>query len=330
MVTFLSGGTGTPKLLGGAVDIYDPDSICVICNTGDDIELGGLFISPDVDTVLYERSGMLDRDRWWGISGDTTQTHEHLQRLGEVVDGSGPAAYLPDERQTAGRDLADWRRFSALGEFMEIGDHDRAVHLARTSLLDHGYSLTAVTRALADGFEIRVDVLPMSDDPVASRIETPDGWLHFQEYWVGRGGNPPVTDVEYRGSEHAIPADPVMRALSDPVIIGPANPITSIGPMVAMPEFESALTDTTVVAVSPFVGNRVFSGPAAELMRGVGIEASTAGVADLYPFADAFVLDSADETDLDRPVIHTDTEMNTKTDARRVARATRRALEAVS
>jgi len=214
---------------------------------------------------------------------------------------------------------------------MFIGDRDRAVHILRTSLLDEGHSLTEVTRRLADAFDLDVDLVPMSDDPVASIVHTPDGPLHFQEFWVAEGGEPAVEDVEFRGAERADAADPAVEAIRDgPVVIGPSNPVTSIGPMLALDGIREALDETTVVAVSPFVEDRVFSGPAGKLMDAVGYDPSTAGVAAAYPFADAFVLDDADATDLDRPVVRTDTEMDDDADAERVARACRDALDHVS
>jgi LPPG:FO 2-phospho-L-lactate transferase len=326
MVTFLSGGTGTPKLLAGAGDVFDRASTTVVANTGDDVELGGLVVCPDVDTVLFERAGLLDRDTWWGIDGDTDTTNDALGEVADTLDREGPH-YLPAERQTVGRRLARWRRFSALPEFMTIGDRDRAVHLARTSLLDEGATLTAATRRLADAHGVDVDLLPMSDDPVASIVHTPEGPMHFQEFWVARRGEPAVEAVEFRGSEEAAPTDAVLSALSGPVVVGPSNPVTSIGPMTAMDGVAAALADATVVAVSPFVEDRVFSGPADDLMAATGQDPSTAGVADAYPWADAFVLDDDDGTDLDRPVVRTDTRMEDDADAARVARAVREALE---
>jgi LPPG:FO 2-phospho-L-lactate transferase len=332
MVTFLAGGTGTPKLLDGATRVWDPETIAVVANTGDDVELGGHLVCPDVDTVLFAGGGVLDRETWWGIADDTTETHAELHRLaGEVGLGTRPR-YLDAEAQTAGREIARWRRFSGVGEFMEIGDRDRAVHLTRTGLLDEGRTLTEAIRTLADAFDLDVRLLPMSDDPVATLVHTADGeTIHFQEYWVARRGEPAVADVEFRGAGDAEPTAAVRDALADPVVIGPSNPVTSVGPMLALPGFEAALSSTPVVAVSPFVGDEVFSGPAADLMAGVGRDPSTAGVAAAYPFADAFVLDADAETDLpDRHVERTDTRIDDADDAERVARACERALAAVS
>lgn len=330
MVTFLSGGTGTPKLLAGAGDIFDPEETTVVANTGDDIELGGFLVCPDLDTVLFLGGDVIDRTTWWGIDGDTAETHEELARLAEQAGLTSGPRYLPDDVQTAGRDIANWRRFSAVAEFMHIGDRDRAVHLTRTGLLDEGHSLTEATETLAGAFDVPWEVLPMSDDPVATLIHTAEETLHFQEFWVARNGEPTVESVEFRGEATAEPTESVRDALSDPVVLGPSNPVTSIGPMVAIDGIREALDETPVVAVSPFVEDQVFSGPADKLMEAEGYESSTAGVGAVYPFVDAFVLDTADGTELDRPVVRTDTEMQTPADAGRVARAVESALGEVS
>jgi len=343
MVTFLAGGTGTPKLLDGVEAAFDPVEVTVVANTGDDVELGGFLVCPDLDTVLFAGGGVLDRETWWGIDGDTTATHDELGRLADAADlgseGSslpprdgdavGPHS-LPPDRQTADRHIARWRRFSGVAEFMEIGDRDRAVHITRTSLLDEGHTLTDVTHALADAFDLDVTLLPMSDDPVATIVHTDEGAMHFQAFWVARRAEPTVEDVEFRGAETAEPTPAVRDALDAPVVIGPSNPVTSIGPIRALPGVDEALADTAVVAVSPFVEDEAFSGPAADLMRGVGLDPSTAGVADAYPFVDAFVLDDEDRTDLDRPVVRTDTRIDDERDARRVVDAVATALGEVT
>jgi LPPG:FO 2-phospho-L-lactate transferase len=329
MVTFLSGGTGTPKLVAGADAVFPPEETTVVANTGDDIELGGVLVCPDLDTVLFLGGDVLDRELWWGIADDTAETHDELLALAERAGLDGGPRYLPADAQTNGREISHWRRFSGVAEFMHIGDRDRAVHVTRTGLLDEGETLTAVTQTLAEAFGLDVTLLPMSDDPVATLVHTPEGPMHFQEFWVARNGDPPVEDVEFRGSESATATDAVRTALSEPVVIGPSNPVTSIGPMLAVDGIEDALAETPVVAVSPFVEDQVFSGPAAKLMDAVGLSPSTAGVADAYSFADAFVLDADDGTDLDRPVVRTDTAMDGDADAERVARAVEDALEVV-
>ncbi|WP_181686841.1 2-phospho-L-lactate transferase [Halorhabdus salina] len=330
MVTFLAGGTGTPKLLAGAEGVFSPAETTVVANTGDDIELGGFLVCPDVDTVLFLDGDLLDRATWWGIKEDTAETHEFMHSLADSAGLDRGPRYLSADRQTTGRPIARWRRFSGVGEFMHIGDRDRAIHITRTSLLDDGHSLTEVTRTLGDALDADREILPMSDDPVASLIHTPERTMHFQEFWVAHEGEPAVDAVEFRGAEAATTTDAVRDALDDPVVIGPSNPITSIGPMTAIDEIAAALAETPVVAVSPFVEDRVFSGPAAKLMAAEGFEPSTAGVAEAYPFADAFVLDAADGTTLDRPTVRTDTTLNSEDDSERVARAVQDALEVVA
>ncbi|PSP33454.1 hypothetical protein BRC64_03695, partial [Halobacteriales archaeon QH_10_67_22] len=162
-----------------------------------------------------------------------------------------------------------------------------------------GVVFSVAPLGLAEAFGLTVELLPMSDDPVATVVHTEEGPMHFQEFWVAHGGGPAVESVEFRGSESASPTDDVRRALSDPVVVGPSNPVTSIGPMLALEGVPELLAETTVVAVSPFVEDRVFSGPADDLLAATGREPSTAGVAAAYPFADAFVVDGADGTDLD-------------------------------
>ncbi len=326
MVTFLSGGTGTPKLLDGAGASFSPEEITVVANTGDDIELGGLFVSPDVDTLLFQGGGILDRETWWGIKDDTHRTNSALMDIAAATELPEGPQYLPAEQQTAGRELAAWRRFSGVAEFMTIGDRDRAVHITRTSLIDQGATLSEAIQRLADGFGLTIDLVPMSDDPIATLIHTEEGLMHFQEYWVGHRGEPTVDAVEFRGSSTAEPAPGVLEALDDTVIIGPSNPVTSIGPMLSLPGVADALSQTTVVAVSPFLGDEAFSGPVADLMQAVNAEPSTAGLASAYPFADAFIVDDSDDTEFDRPTIQTDITIDSPQDATRVIRAIEEAI----
>ena len=329
MVTFLAGGTGTPKLLYGAEEIFEPADTPVVCNTGDDVELSGVIVCPDVDTVLFSESDRLDRELWWGIDDDSTTTHDELKRLADASGLDSGSRYLPEDAQTAGREIARFRRFSGVAEFMELGDRDRAVHVTRTGLLDEGKNLTDVTETLADGLGVERPVLPMSDDPVATIIHTPGGPMHFQEFWVHHRGKPDVERVEFRGAAEAEPTEGVLDALNVPVVIGPSNPITSIGPMVAIDSFREALESTSVVAVSPFIEEQIFSGPAGKLLAASGYEPSTAGVAEAYPFVDAFVLDSEDGTDLGRPVVRTDTKLGKPKDGSRVAKAVCEAFETI-
>ncbi len=330
MVTFLSGGTGTPKLLDGASAAFSPAETTVVANTGDDIELGGLFVSPDVDTLLFQGGGVLDRETWWGIRDDTHRTNSALMDIAAAAALPEGPQYLPAAQQTAGRDLANWRRFSGIAEFMTIGDRDRAVHITRTSLLDQGHTLSEAIACLADGFGMTIELLPMSDDPVASLVHTDQEMMHFQEYWVGHGGEPAVDTVEFRGSATAEPAPGVLDALDDTVVIGPSNPVTSIGPMLSLPGVADALARTTVVAVSPFLGDEAFSGPVGDLMGAIGATPSTAGLATAYPFADAYVVDERDDTHLERPTVRTDITIDSRADAERVIGAIEEARSIVA
>ncbi len=326
MVTFLAGGTGTPKLLWGAEEVFEPTETPVVCNTGDDVEMGGLLVCPDVDTVLFSEAEMLDRETWWGIKNDGTETHDAIHELADAAGLKARPRYLSAEKQTSGREIARWRRFSGVAEFMELGDRDRAVHVTRTGLLDEGHTLTETTATLAEALGVDRPILPMSDDPVATIVHTDEGPMHFQEFWVHHRAAPTVERIEFRGASEAAPTDDVVDALDGPVVIGPSNPVTSIGPMVEMDRFRAALESIPVVAVSPFVEDRVFSGPAGKLLEATGYEASSAGVAEAYPFVDAFVLDTDDGTALDRPVVRTDTELGSPEDGARVCRAVREAL----
>jgi LPPG:FO 2-phospho-L-lactate transferase len=330
MVTFLSGGTGTPKLLDGAGAAYAPEETTVVVNTGDDVELGGLLVCPDVDTLLYQGGGILDRETWWGIEGDTDRTQRAVADIVEAAGIDHGFGYLPDEHQTAGREIAAWRRFSGTAGFMTIGDRDRAFHLVRTSLIDRGHSLSEAVAALGEAMGVTIELLPMSDDPVATLVHTPDGPIHFQEFWVARNGDPAVEAVEYRGAAAADPAPGVLSALEDDVVVGPSNPVAGVGPILALPGVVEALRETTVVAVSPFLGDEAFSGPAVDMMTSVGAEAGTPGLAHVYPFADAFVVDEDDDAEFAVPTYRTDVRIDDAEDAARVIETVATAVEEVS
>lgn len=304
MTTFLSGGTGTPKLLDGAREFLD--GFDVVVNTGDDIEISGNLLCPDIDTVLYTLADRIDRKRWWGIKDDTHRTHKALTRDGVAVEGI-----------EATRPLGEGRAFSGDGEFMQIGDKDRATHIMRSSALDSGATLTEATDRVGSwlGVPENERILPATDDRVATYVDTEEGKRQFQVWWVAQNGEPEPRGVEFRGAEKACPTDETLEALEDDVIIGPSNPVTSLGPVLELEGVRDALRETHVVAVSPFVGGEVVSGPAARLMEAVGLPASSRGVYEAYSeFLDVLVVDG-EEVDTDCRVVEEDTTLGTREDA---------------
>jgi LPPG:FO 2-phospho-L-lactate transferase len=309
-LTVLSGGTGTPKLLAGFRDHekFDNDELTIVANTGDDVMISGNLVCPDLDTVLYTMAGIIDEETWFGIEGDSFVTHERVDSL-SVSDPR--EHYLPEEKQTEGPEIGHWRRFSGYREFMRIGDRDRATHITRTALLSEGSDLTRATARMSSRMGIEATVLPMTNDPVATMVETPQGPMHFQEFWLARQGEPKAQSIEFRGIKGARLPGAVREGLDRPVLIGPSNPVTSIGPILEIPGVRECLKATTVIAVSPFVNDRVFSGPAKEFMEAIGREPSTRGMIEMHkPFLDAVILDNEDTTETELPVFRTNTDMD--------------------
>ncbi|NLX48933.1 MAG: 2-phospho-L-lactate transferase [Methanospirillum sp.] len=266
MITVLSGGTGAPKLLRGLRRLVPDADLAVVVNTGEDAWVSGGHLSPDTDTVLYLCAGILNEETWWGIEGDTFACHEALRELGQ-------------------------------DEFIRIGDRDRAVHLTRGDLLRSGLTLTEATARIADRLGVGVRVLPMADAPYATHVLTDEGRLHFQEYWVRRRGALPVRSLEWEPATPPPASPETLAALegADAVLVGPSNPVTSIGPILACGGVREALREAFVVAVSPFIGHAPVSGPAGALMAGLGLEPSSRGVHALYrDFCDVFVQDAGD------------------------------------
>ena len=265
----LAGGTGASKLLRGLLPLLDdPRDLTIVVNTGDDTELWGLHISPDLDSVCYTLSGLGDVRRGWGLRDETFHALEHMARYGEPT-------------------------------WFGLGDRDLATHIYRTRLLRAGRTLSEVTALVASGLGVPPRVLPMSDDPVRTRVLGPDGWLGFQEYFVREKAAIEVRAVEYAGAEVATAAPGVAAALreADAVIVCPSNPVTSIGPILSVAEIAAALAETAapVIAVSPIVGGDAVSGPAGRLMASRGLPVSPAGVARAYaPWLDTLVLDERD------------------------------------
>jgi LPPG:FO 2-phospho-L-lactate transferase len=267
-ITALAGGTGAAKLLRGLTSCTTPRDLTVIVNTGDDTEIWGLNVSPDLDTVTYALTGQLDRDRGWGLAGDTFHALAAMGALGSET-------------------------------WFKLGDRDLATHLYRTRALRAGATLTEATRAIGQALGLRTRVLPMSDDAVRTRIQTPDGWMSFQTFFVRDRARAPVVGIEYAGAEAARPAPGVVEAIhtANVVVLCPSNPITSIGPILSVPGIREALTDTKAITigVSPIVGEAAVSGPAGALMRACGLPVSPVGVARAYtPWLDLLVMDRRD------------------------------------
>jgi LPPG:FO 2-phospho-L-lactate transferase len=267
-VTALAGGTGAAKLLRGLAAHLDPHELTVIGNTGDDTVVWGLHVSPDLDTVTYALAGLLDLERGWGRAGESFHARETMKALGAPT-------------------------------WFTLGDRDLGVHLRRTDALHAGRRLSDVTLEIAQRLGACARIVPMTDDPVRTRVRTPDGWLSFQEYFVRDRAEPKVIDVAYDGAAGARPAPGVLDALAtaDLVVVCPSNPITSMGPILAVPGIVEALAATRapVVAVSPIVGGAAVSGPAGDLMRARGWPVSAAGVAMAYgPWLTTLVMDATD------------------------------------
>lgn len=304
-ITFLSGGTGTPKLLDGARKVINEKNISIIVNTADDVEISGNLVCPDIDSVLYIFADKIDKKRWWGVKEDTYKTHNVLIGEGEKT-----------ERINSNREISKNRAFSGQGEFMMIGDKDRATHILRTSLIDQGYSLTEATKKISRNMEVQADILPMSNDPISTYIETPKVKMHFQEYWIANKCSPKVENIFFKGIDEGEPTSEVIEALKSPVIIGPSNPITSIGPILKLDDkIKKYLKRTIVVAVSPFIGGETVSGPAEELMEVKGVEPTSKGVYSIYKdFLDFLIVDG-EKVDVGCEVIDYNTLMKDQKDS---------------
>jgi len=265
-VTLLAGGTGGTKLAHGFAMLAEVE-LTVIANVGDDLELHGHLVCPDIDALLYTLGGLLDTDQGWGIRGDTHTAHEQLERLGEPT----------------------WFR---------IGDADLATHATRTRRIrDGGATLTDATAAMAQALGIGARILPASDERHRTLVDTDEGTLEFQEYFVRHRQGPEVRGVRHEG--RARPTDAVLGAVGEAglVVIGPSNPIVSIGPVLSLPGVREAIgaADAPTVAVSPIVAGRALKGPAGRMLSSLGHEPSSLGVARLYAgLADRFVVDEAD------------------------------------
>jgi LPPG:FO 2-phospho-L-lactate transferase len=296
-IVVLTGGTGGAKLVRGLERTLRGDALTVIVNAGDDLEWWGLHVSPDIDSVTYALADLLSRERGWGVEGDTFQCLEQMRQTG----------------------APSW---------FQLGDKDLALHLTRTQLLREAKTLTEATAAISRMFGITARILPMSDDRVETRVRTADGELNFQEYFVRERFKPEVKSVRFIGAEKAAPAPGLLDAIHDAsaVVIAPSNPITSIGPILAVPGIRQALqaANAPVVAVSPIVGGAAVSGPAGNLMRAAGLPVSIEGIADAYSdFLDVLVADTQDSAarlrKSDAELLFTNSIMRTDDDKQRLA-----------
>lgn len=273
-IVALAGGTGAAKLLRGLDALVPPGALTIVGNTGDDALVWGLHVSPDLDTVCYALGGWIDEDRGWGLRSESFRTLGEMVRFGEPT-------------------------------WFNLGDRDLATHLHRTRLLREGRTLTEVTAKIARDLGVSHAVLPMSDQPVRTRVRGPDGWLGFQEYFVREKTQVEVVEVDYACAHSALPAPGVADAIAaaHAVIVCPSNPVTSIGPILAVPGIARALeaTDAVVLAVSPIVGGQAVSGPAGRLMAACGFEVSAVGVASAYaPWLDILLVDDEDAAEAER------------------------------
>jgi LPPG:FO 2-phospho-L-lactate transferase len=269
MICVLSGGTGGAKFVDGLRQVMPAEDITLVVNTGDDLLWWGLYVSPDIDSITYVLSGMLSGERGWGVKGDTFLCLQAMGQLGEPT-------------------------------WFHTGDRDLAMHLLRSRLMAEGKTLSEATAVVGEKLGVKARVLPMSNSRVETRILTPNaGELSFEEYFVQRWYQDPVNSVRFAGASDAEPAPGVIDAITtaDAVIIAPSNPVTSIGPILAVPGIREALQRARgkIAAVSPIVGNAPVAGPAGILMQAQGLPCSIAGVAQAYQeFLDILICDSRD------------------------------------
>jgi LPPG:FO 2-phospho-L-lactate transferase len=268
-VAVLAGGVGAAKFLQGLAKIASLEDLSCVVNTGDDMVLHDLHISPDLDIITYTLAGIVDEEKGWGVHQDSFNFLESLRNLGS-------------------------------DEWFTLGDKDLATHVYRTELLRSGLSLSEVTAILCQRLGVRSRILPMTNDKFETWIGTDAGWMHFEEYYVRRGCRDEVTGVQFRGTDNARPGPEVLEALRDAdlVIVAPSNPIVSIGTILAVPGIREELRrrDKPVVAISPIVAGSPLKGPADKLMSHYGVRVSPKGVAKLYEdFLDRLILDNADK-----------------------------------
>ncbi len=300
MITALAGGVGAARFLTGLVKLVKEEDVSVIVNTGDDIDMFGLHVSPDIDIVAYTLAGIVDEEKGWGIKGDTFQCLEMIKKLG----------------------LETW---------FNLGDKDFATHIFRTNLLNKGFTLSQVTDQICHTLGLKVTILPMTDDKFETWIKIEEGLIHFEEYFVKRQAKDKVLAVEFVGAAQAKPSPKVVNSIIDAerVVICPSNPIVSIGTILSVNGIRDALkeTDARVVGVSPIVAGAPIKGPADKLLRGLGFGVSAFSVAKLYAdFLDTYVIDIRDVEEKSRieqlgiKVKMTDTVMKSLEDKVRLAK----------
>ena len=253
MITILAGGSGSVKMVRGFAS--QRTDINVVTNVGDNYWLYGMYICPDIDTITYGLADLLDHDKGWGIKKDTFGFLRQMEIFGEET----------------------WFR---------IGDRDTATHLTRTNMLKNGRSLSYITKWMAEKFSIEIKILPVTDNTMETRIITDKGDMHLQEFWVKHRGLDEVKGIEYQGAEKVRPNPDAMNAIHDSnlIVIAPGNPLTSIGPMLAIKGIrkELAKKKNKVVAISPIIGNSAITGPTGKYLEAAGIEVSALGVAKMY------------------------------------------------
>jgi len=269
-ITALAGGVGASKLLLGLYQVMDPSLLTIIVNTGDDITLHGLKISPDLDIVTYTLGGVVDPAKGWGFRGETFYALKRLATLGRE----------------------NW---------FNLGDRDLATHVHRTAMLGEGKTLSQAAESIRTALGVKARILPMSDDPIPTIIDSSEGPLHFQEYLVKRRAEPVVKGIRFQGAESAKPAPGVIEAIRDAsrILICPSNPLISIGPILSIRGLREALCarKAEVFAVCPIVGGKSLKGPSDKMLAQLGYEASALGVSKLYAdFVGTLVIDSVDKS----------------------------------
>jgi LPPG:FO 2-phospho-L-lactate transferase len=303
-VVALAGGVGAAKLLKGLIYVVPPEKLTVIVNTGDDLELWGLHVSPDIDIIMYTLAGIVDESKGWGIAEDTFHCLNMIGKLG----------------------METW---------FKIGDKDLAIHLVRTKLLREGYTLSQVATELCKKLRVKAKLIPMTDDPVRTKIKSGKLTLDFQEYFVKRKAMDKVTQLIFEGAEKAKPAPGILEAIekAERIIICPSNPFLSIAPILSVPGIKEKIktTHAPIIGISPIIGGKALKGPTAKIMEDQGLNVSAYSVAKFYAeLLDYFVIDTVDAHLKDKieklgmKVTVTNTWMKSLKDSVKLAEATMR------